>query len=361
MSEWVLLAAGLLARGQVDEPPSPVPPMNGVVRQTDPAPMPQTPTRAHVERPASDLPEFSARDRVSNSRMRIAGMPAGLVPSAEVRSVRGSRGLFSFAPNRGLATAAPVSEFPWNRPDPLLPQSTALSTPRPFNGSQLYQQRLAALRSGRTYTRLPASSFQVDWMNATEQPTHQQWVNLLRSEAQAIAQGRGHNRLSVLVGDSISQWYPSEWLTNDRFWLNQGISGDTTTSVLQRLDTFAQVQPDTIHLMVGINDLRRGASDAEILGNTRRIIHQLRQTHPQAQILVYSILPTRLPALAASRIQGINESLRAIASEQQATYRDLQAYFAEPSGILRADLTTDGLHLSRQGYAVWQWAMRRLT
>ncbi len=111
MSEWVLLAAGLLARGQVDEQPSSVPPMNGVVRQTDPAPMPQTPIRAHVERPVSDLPEFSGRDRVSTSQMRIAGMPASLVSSSEARSGREPRGLFSFAPNRGLA-AAPASEFP---------------------------------------------------------------------------------------------------------------------------------------------------------------------------------------------------------------------------------------------------------
>lgn len=389
MSEWFLLAAGMLARGQIDDKPSPVPPPNGIVRQTDPAPLPQTPIHASVELPALDLPEFSTSDRASSSSfarhplqsqrqnqvqnyirpfwaagnlplsIRIAGMPAGLVPASDPRPLRVAQPAPSPAQTGAIATAP--SGFARNRPDPLLPQPAALSTPRPRSGSQLYQQRIAALRSGRTYTRLSADSFHTNWVNATEQPTYEQWVSLLRSESQAIARGRGTNRLSVLVGDSISQWYPSEWLPTDRFWLNQGISGDTTAGVLQRLDAFAQVQPDTIHLMVGINDLRRGATDAEILGNTRRIIHQLRQTHPQALILVYSILPTRLPALATSRIQGINEALRAIASQQNATYRDLQAYFTDPSGILRADLTTDGLHLSRQGYAVWQWAMQRLT
>jgi len=301
---------------------------------------------------AAENPPFS---------IRIAGMPAGLVPPSDPRPLRVAQPAPNPFQTGAIATAPSPSGFSWNRPDPLLPQPAALSTPRPRSGSQLYQQRIAALRSGRTYTRLSADSFHADWGNATEQPTYEQWVSLLRSESQAIARGRSTNRLSVLVGDSISQWYPSEWLPTDRFWLNQGISGDTAAGVLQRLDAFAQVQPDTIHLMVGINDLRRGASDHEILGNIRRIIHQLRQTHPNAQILVYSILPTRLPALATSRIQGINDALRAIASQQNATYRDLQAYFTDPSGILRADLTTDGLHLSRQGYAVWQWAMQRLT
>lgn len=388
MSEWVLLAAGMLIRGQVGHQPFPVLPINGVIKETDSAPVPQTPIRADVERSALDLPEFSASDRPrisashhspvqrqsgryslyaaglqgsnsSNFSIRIAGMPASLVPPSGAGAVRWPR--LGPAQHQAIATSSSPAGFPSDRLDPLWPQSTALSTPRPFNGSQLYQQRLAALRRGRTYTRLPADSFHADWVNATEQPTYQQWTDLLRSEAEAIARGRGNNRLSVLIGDSISQWYPSEWLSGDRFWLNQGISGDTTTGVLQRLDAFAQIQPDTIHLMVGINDLRRGASDAEILSNIRQIIYQLRQSHPHAQILVYSILPTRLPALATSRIRGINESLRAIASQPQVTYRDLQAYFADPSGILRTELTTDGLHLSRQGYAVWQWAMQRLT
>ena len=88
---------------------------------------------------------------------------------------------------------------------PYLPQPTR-SLVRPVSGSQLYQQRVAALRSGRVYTRLPASSYAEAWRNATAQPTYEQWVTLLAAESRAIARGQGANRLTVLVGDSLYLW-----------------------------------------------------------------------------------------------------------------------------------------------------------
>lgn len=229
--------------------------------------------------------------------------------------------------------------------------------PRPASGSQLFVQRLAALRSGRLYTRLPASSYAETWRNATRQPTYEQWVSLLRSEAGAIARGQGSNRLTVLLGDSLYLWYPPEQMTRDRLWLNQGISGDTTAGVLRRLSAFSQTRPDRIQVMVGINDLRRGASDAEVLTNLRQIMRQLRANHPQAQIVVQSILPTRLASLPTPRIHRLNGQIAAIAQQERVSFLDLQTSFADASGNLRTELTTDGLHLSQSGYAVWQQAI----
>ena len=250
--------------------------------------------------------------------------------------------------------AAPVPTVPLPTQAEVVPASRL----RPQSGAQQYQQRWAALRQGKTYTRIAPDSFAEQWINATEPPTYEQWVTLLRYEARAMAAGQGNNRLSVLVGDSISQWFPVEQLSRDRFWLNQGISGDTTAGVLRRLSLFQDTRPADIHVLVGINDLRRGASNAEVLNNLSQIMQELRQTHPQARIWVYSILPTRLPALPPERIFALNQNLAAIARQQQVAYVDLQRFFAEESsGILRRDLTTDGIHLSRTGYALWQWAI----
>ncbi|WP_242059762.1 GDSL-type esterase/lipase family protein [Oscillatoria sp. FACHB-1407] len=237
------------------------------------------------------------------------------------------------------------------------PTTVSPSTLRPRSGSQLYRQRVVALRSGRTYTRLPANSFWESWSQATQQPTYEQWVSLLAQEAGAMARGQGSNRLTILLGDSLYLWYPSEQLAGDRFWLNQGISGDTTAGVLRRLSAFANTRPDTIHVMVGINDLRRGATDAEVINNSRQIMRQLRRNHPNAEIIIHSILPTRLAAIPSSRIHRINTTIAAIAKQERVDYLDLLGYFADAQGDLRRDLTTDGLHLNPRGYATWQWAM----
>jgi lysophospholipase L1-like esterase len=228
---------------------------------------------------------------------------------------------------------------------------------RPASGGQLYHQRWAALKAGKIYTRIAADSFREAWLNATDQPTYRQWVDLLAQEARAMAWGQGNNRLTVILGDSLFLWFPSERLSSDRFWLNQGISGDTTTGALHRLHLLDQTRPDVIHVMVGINDLRHGASNEVVLTNLREIMQRLRQAHPQAQIYVHSILPTRLAALPSDRIRWLNYNIAAIAKQEGVSFLNLQPAFSNRRHILRADLTTDGLHLNQRGYATWQAAL----
>ncbi len=255
-----------------------------------------------------------------------------------------------------------VSQRPEFSPaSPVVGIASSVSTSiRPSSGSQLFHQRIAALQVGRLYPRFPVNSFQRAWQNAVRQPTYEEWIRLLRQEAQVMARSQGSNRLTILFGDSLFLWFPTDRLPSDRFWLNQGISGDTTAGMLRRISSFNQTRPDRIYVMAGINDLRRGASDQTVLSNLRLMIERLRQAHPNAGIVVYSILPTRLPALPSDRIRRINASLAAISRQEGASFYDLQTHFAGTDGILRRELTTDGLHLSRRGYEVWQLAMSML-
>lgn len=234
---------------------------------------------------------------------------------------------------------------------------TSASSPQhPISGSQLYQQRLTALSMGLTYTRLASNSFRKDWLNSIAQPTYSQWRKLLSREAKIMAIGQGKNRLTVILGDSHALWFPIDRLPSDRFWLNQGLSGDTTTGVLARVSTFAETRPDTIHVMVGINDLRKGKTDKEILGNLQQIMQRLRQEHPNTQIFVHSILPTRLAAIPSNRVRWLNYNIAALTKQESVNYLNLQPAFTDADGNLRRTLTTDGIHLNAQGYQVWQTA-----
>jgi lysophospholipase L1-like esterase len=227
---------------------------------------------------------------------------------------------------------------------------------RPTSGGQLYQQRLLALRMGLMYTRLASDSFRSEWLNSITQPTYSQWAKLLNREAKMMAAGQGNNRLTVILGDSHALWFPIEKLARDRFWLNQGLSGDTTAGVLKRVSTFAETRPDTIHVMVGINDLRKGKTDKEILGNLQQIMQRLRQEHPAAQIFVHSILPTRLAAIPSNRVRWLNYNIAALTKKESVNYLNVQPAFSDASGSLRRNLTTDGIHLNALGYQVWQTA-----
>jgi lysophospholipase L1-like esterase len=207
----------------------------------------------------------------------------------------------------------------------------------------------------------------VDDLGPRRQLTYEQWVGLLAQEARVAAE-RQPPHLTVLLGDSLSLWFPSNLLLPNRTWLNQGISGETSSGLLERLDVLDGTYPETIFVMIGINDLIRGGTDEAILDNQRHIIRYLKEAHPTTQIVVQSILPhaddratwegrDRLLAVSNARIRHLNEELAAIAKREDVYFLNLYSLFADHDGNLRMELSTDGLHLNPQGYLVWRTAL----
>ncbi len=201
-----------------------------------------------------------------------------------------------------------------------------------------------------------------------QQLNYQQWLGILDREAKVVVQKRPQN-LTILAGDSLSLWFPGELLPANKHWLNQGVSGESSAGLLKRLKLFDKTQPKTIFVMIGINDLIRGVKEKTILENQRQIMGYLRKTHPQAKIVIQSILPhggkdatwegkEKLLRLPNSRIRKLNQQLQAIATKERVKYLDLYSLFANKQGNLRLELTTDGLHLSSQGYLVWGSALQ---
>ncbi|MBE9127176.1 MULTISPECIES: GDSL-type esterase/lipase family protein [unclassified Coleofasciculus] len=240
---------------------------------------------------------------------------------------------------------AVLRQSPWSIPFPV---SQSVATTRPLNA-----------------TPIPTPE-----LGPRHQLDYQQWVSLLEQEADVIAEQKP-SQLAILLGDSISLWFPSELLPPNQKWLNQGISGETSEGLLNRLEVLDKTQPEIIFVMIGINDLIRGVKDDTILANQRLILRYLHQSHPQTQVVVQSILPhsgkqatwegrDRLLAIPNHRIQDINQRLKAIAQSEGAIYLDLYSLFADSEGNLKTELSTDGLHLSPQGYLVWHYALQVL-
>ncbi|MDV3352365.1 GDSL-type esterase/lipase family protein [Leptothoe sp. LEGE 181152] len=197
--------------------------------------------------------------------------------------------------------------------------------------------------------------------------SYQQWVSLLGQEIETMAD-KNPDHLTILLGDSLSLWFPAELLPGRRIWMNQGISGEKTYTLLSRLHLLDVANVDTIFLMIGINDLIWGQSDQDVLNNYRDIMDYLATNHPDTQVVVQSILPHGaetatwesrhlLLELPNERIRAMNQALENIADDYDAYYLELYPIFSNGEGKLRPDLTTDGLHLNREGYLVWRAAI----
>jgi lysophospholipase L1-like esterase len=225
----------------------------------------------------------------------------------------------------------------------------------PRTGGQLYRQRIAALNVGRLYTRIPRNSFESTWRNAPAlQPTYEQWHKLLKLESRAVARRQSGNP-SVMLGDSLSLWFPIDRLPSSSIWLNQGISGETTQGMVARSGDILNSKPGTIYIMAGVNDLKRGLSDREILQNLQRLC----QRYQGIPIVVQSILPTRSAAIPNARIARLNGWIEQLARQQGAYYLNVHQSLVASDGYIRSEYTTDGIHLSDRGYAVWQQALNR--
>lgn len=199
---------------------------------------------------------------------------------------------------------------------------------------------------------------------------YEQWVTLLAAEAEA-AVAIDAPRQHVLLGDSLTLWFPADMLPGRKTWINQAISGESSAGLRDRLYLLDKTSPEAVFIMVGINDLIWGGSEADLVYNVRMMINDLRATHPQARVVVQSILPhggatatwegrDRLQAIPPELIRTVNSQLKSLAIETGVDFLDLYPLFVNGDGYLRADLTTDGLHLNHNGYMVWRTALALL-
>jgi lysophospholipase L1-like esterase len=156
----------------------------------------------------------------------------------------------------------------------------------------------------------------------------------------------------VMLGDSLTElglW--SEYFQDVKL-LNRGISGDTASGVLRRIEEVVDRRPKTVFLMIGINDLLGGLEPTAVSAAIQSIVETLRQH--QIKVIVQSVLP-----VAANFLPGINSKVGRLNQE----LRLGSGQFAEiaeqltQNGALNPSLTVDGLHLNGAGYGVWKDAI----
>jgi lysophospholipase L1-like esterase len=161
---------------------------------------------------------------------------------------------------------------------------------------------------------------------------------------------------TVFVGDSITaggRW--DEWFPEERS-RNLGVGGDTTDAVLARLDEVIALDPRTVVLLIGTNDLAWRRSAEHIVRNIETILVTLRKALPDAQLLLQSVIPRE--AAYADTIKDVNRHLWQFASTVRAQYLDLWPALAAPDGAIDPECSDDSLHLNERGYEVWVSELR---
>lgn len=177
------------------------------------------------------------------------------------------------------------------------------------------------------------------------------------------------NKDIVMLGNSLTE-NGGDWAARlgNKNVRNRGIIGDKVMGVYDRLHQILPGHPAKLFLLIGVNDVSHDLTTDTIVGMIRVTVERIRKESPDTKLYLQSLLPInesfgrykRLAGKTNMIIPEINKQLEELAKEKGLTYINLFPLFTEKgSNVLRAELTTDGLHLKEEGYKIWVKAIRK--
>lgn len=188
-----------------------------------------------------------------------------------------------------------------------------------------------------------------------EEPS-QHW---LERSAQFHAEGVKSTDV-VFLGDSQTEGGDWAALTGLSNAVNRGIIGDTAEGIMDRLQDVTDGQPSKVFLLCGVNDISHQIPADSVAMGIIEVVRTIQSRCPQTRIYLQSLLPINNSFGRYSRILGkepvvreVNAILAREAPALGVTWINLYPLFTDGEGNLRRELTSDGLHLKPEGYAIW--------
>ncbi|MEG1923469.1 MAG: GDSL-type esterase/lipase family protein [Clostridia bacterium] len=169
------------------------------------------------------------------------------------------------------------------------------------------------------------------------------------------------NRPIVFLGDSLTDFFPiQEYLHCDKI-CNRGIAGETSLDVFKRISDITILNPSTLFLLIGANDVLYEKKLTPI-ESIKRIDNIIKSFDQSTRIIVSSLYPINRKAYWISRIsckhannirlQAVNTLLKQYCADNHITYIDVYPHLCDENGNLSVDFSVEGLHLSANGYKI---------
>lgn len=157
----------------------------------------------------------------------------------------------------------------------------------------------------------------------------------------------------IMLGDSITQAGTWQSLLPNIKVINRGVSGYSTSDLLREIDQNLAMRPEKVFLMIGINDLLRGASVEETYDRYVLIVDALMKNG--IDVLIQATLEcARLRCgSAVDKVRELNLKLKILAESRNLQFIDLNPDLTSSSQGLLEKFTSDGLHLSKAAYVYW--------
>ncbi|MGB6329617.1 MAG: GDSL-type esterase/lipase family protein [Halarcobacter sp.] len=160
----------------------------------------------------------------------------------------------------------------------------------------------------------------------------------------------------VMLGDSITGRGDWKKLLEEEKLINLGLDGDTTTGILNRINIIGEIEPKIVFLMAGINDLCLSIPLKDIFKNYKNILEKLESFN--TKIIVQATLLTQMPTVN-KKVKIFNNMLEEYCLSKKILFINLNKSFSNEEGLLKEELTIDGLHLGQKAYVSWAYKLKR--
>jgi lysophospholipase L1-like esterase len=173
---------------------------------------------------------------------------------------------------------------------------------------------------------------------------------------------KGADRI-VFMGDSITDFWGVDFggAFPGRDVVNRGISGQTTPQMLVRFrpDVLA-LKPRVVVILAGTNDIagNTGPSTLDMIEGNLQSMAELSRANG-IRVVLASVMPvndykdaTETTQRPPAKIVELNRWIRDYAAREHFVYVDYYTALLDDKQLLKRELSDDGLHPNKAGYAV---------
>lgn len=188
------------------------------------------------------------------------------------------------------------------------------------------------------------------------------WANLARyrDENTKVAAPRKDEERVVFMGDSITDAWGRRYgkFFVGKPYINRGIGGQTTPQMLIRFrpDVVA-LKPKAVVILAGTNDIagNTGPTTLEAIQDNLLSMAELAKANG-IRVVLSSVMPVsdyirpQTGRRPPEKIKALNTWIRDYAAKNGHVYLDYYSVMQDEQGMLKRELTYDGLHPNDAGY-----------
>ncbi|MCS6865873.1 MAG: GDSL-type esterase/lipase family protein [Gemmataceae bacterium] len=189
------------------------------------------------------------------------------------------------------------------------------------------------------------------------------WEKSIAAHEQRLRENPPKPQSVFFVGSSSIVRWDVEKAFPGKGYVNVGFGGSIiadSTHFAPRIIT--PYRPGTIIFYAGDNDIARGHSAEQVLNDFQKFVAVVRQDNPECRILFIAIKPS----IARWKLYEVQKKANALVkdfcqNEKGLVFVDIVPRMLNAEGQPIAELfVKDGLHLSDQGYELWNAEIRKL-